>query len=137
MTTTQIKGKVRDLLLTDPRYILLLGDPTTQPFQTYYLRPPDPPTFPQVVYWMGNGEYDQEVGRDLLRSRRTLTFRTYSKDTKYEDLADRIKRIMQHATSSGFRCILNTENELYEDDWDVYSMAITFDLRYRRARTEA
>lgn len=135
---TAVKVAIRTLLVADTEYLSLLGSPSAPPWNTHYMRPPTEPSFPQVVYWLGAADYDQAFAPSLLSSNHTLTFRTYSRGAAsnqlvYEELATRIKVVMHNAVSSGFRAFIAAENELYEEAWDVYSKALTFDLRYRRA----
>jgi hypothetical protein len=129
------KKGIWDMLTTDSTYLSLLGNPTSLPYQTYYLRSPARPSFPEVVYRMTPGIWSQEQGRNISSANYRVELLVRSRDNSYEDIAKSIIRILNHRqnTRYGFRCIYRRSEEIYDERFNVYGRNLEFDLKVRRA----
>lgn len=129
-----VKVGIRHILTSDKEYLSYLGYPQAEPYQTFYVRPPERPTFPEVIYTLAGDDFDQSFGRDLKVSNIETSFMSWSKDNVYEAIIDRIIYLLHHASDSyGFVAILSgTSEELFDDDFEVYGRRVLFDIHYGR-----
>ena len=131
---TTIKEQIRTMLTSDTTYLSLMGSPASPPYQTFYLRPPERPTFPQVVYELRPAIFNTDNDRALITSQIDLSITVWAKSNVYEIIVNRIIWLLhQVENSNGFKCIINSEPvELYDDEFNAYGLNITFRVHYRR-----
>lgn len=131
---TDLKKEIRDILIEDPTYLALMGSPASAPYQTFYLRNPEKPTFPETVYSISGGLYSQNQARDILSSIPRLEVQIKSRDSAYEDIAKRIIKILhkQPSANLGFRAVYRRSSEIYDDEHEVYGRNLIFDVHFRR-----
>ncbi len=133
--TAALKLAIRTTLTNDSAYIVAVGSPTSVPYNTFYLYPPQPPTFPQVVFWVRPGRFEPTNGRDILSTNYDLHFFIWSQNGNCETIKDRIIYLLHQVgnSSNGFRTILNSEpEEVYDEKLNAWGVHIVFNLFYRR-----
>jgi len=132
-----LKDQIYSILTGDQTYLGLLGDPTADPYRTFYIQPPEKPDLPEVIYRFGNVVISQE-DFDCRIMRVSLTITIWTRDTSYETIAERIIRLLNQTPNSdgyGIRIIVDTmTEELYDEDMNAFGRAIIFQVHYRRKR---
>ena len=132
-----VKLAIKKRLTDDSNYIALMGTPTSEPFQTYWFKPPVQPTFPETVLNLQTGINDNSIGPEIVQGVWTLSINVWSKDDVYEDIIDRIIYLLNQkpdTVTTGFRAILSRQAEdIIDDEFNVYGQNVMFDLHYGRA----
>ena len=132
-----VKLAIKKRLTDDGIYIALMGTPVTEPFQTYWFKPPIKPTFPETVLNLQQGINDSSIGPEIVQGLWTLSINVWSKDDTYEDIIDRIIFLLNQkpdTVTTGFRAILSREPEdMIDDEFNVYGKNVMFDIHYGRA----
>jgi len=133
----QLRTDIWTVLTEDATYISRMGSPASVPFQTFYIKPPEKPTFPETVFHFPGTTYGQEHDRDILSSRVQVVFSIWTVDEDYNSIADRIIFLLhQKEQSNGWRAILAfASDEVYDSEFDTYGKRLTFDVSYRSDNT--
>jgi len=133
---TDMKTAIRSVLTSDTTYIGLLGNPTTEPYRTYYIYPPTTPVFPFVVFSMRPGVSDSSTGKLILSKKIVLDFVAWDQSANYEDIAERIVYLLnQYGSSAGYRIIYDADrSELYDKELNAYGLSFSFNVFHRRER---
>lgn len=136
---TTVKSTIEETLTGDPTYIDLMGNPDS-PYNTFYRRPPEKPSFPEVVWWLYPESFS---GSDdaILNSIVLVNFNAWSLDKSgldvtYDDIIERIQFLLHNKplASVGVRLVLSgTPIELFDEDFKVPGKNITFNMYYRRS----
>ena len=131
---TAQKLAVRDILTNDSTYLALLGNPSEEPYKTYYLYPPTVPDFPYVVFAFSTANVDSEVDKYILQKRIELIVYVFAQDSLYETIAERIVYLMhQTGDTNGFRIVYDRDNaEEYISKINAYMVSKIFNLFYRK-----
>ncbi len=129
-----LKEEIRNSLIEDSTYLALMGSPSEEPYQTYCLRNPERPTFPETIIRLMPGTYSQGLERDILSTVYTLEILVRDKTSNYEDIAKRIIRILHQRPGAdlGFRAVFRRSSEIYDDEFEVYGRNLVFDVHFRR-----
>ena len=131
-----LKENIYDALVADSTYLGYLGTPTSAPYRTYWTQPPEPPDLPQVeLRFLGatvrqDEDRPFEIGDNILR----VTIRT--RDSACENIADRVIRILHHATASGrsWRAVLSGRpGELRDTRTNSWIKVLQFQVFYNGA----
>lgn len=132
-----LKLAIKKRLTDDATYISLMGTPTTEPFQTFWFKPPEQPTFPETVLNIQGVDNESTIDRDILAKQCNLSVNVWSIDSAYEDVIERIIQLLHQKPDTditGFRAILIREPEdLFNDQFNVYGKNVMFNVHYRRA----
>ena len=132
-----LKWQIVNKLTSDATYLSLMGSPTVKPYNTYWFKPPDKPTFPEVVLNISSGENDVEMDGSILSGRFTLGVNVWSKSDEYESIAERIIQLLHQNPETdtlGFRAVYTgSDEDLIDDTFAVYGKRISFNVYYRRA----
>ena len=132
-----LKLAIKKRLTDDDSYIALMGTPGSEPFQTYWFKPPVKPTFPETVLNIQSTNSDQSADPSFLITNSVLSINVWTKDDSYEDIIKRIIQLLNQkpdTSITGFRAILISEPEdLFDDEFNVYGKNVMFNLHYRRA----
>ncbi len=133
----QLRTDIWTALTGDAIYISRMGSPASVPFQTFYIQPPEKPTFPEVVFRFQGTSYNQEHGPDILSSKVQAVFAIWTSNDDYSIIGDRIIFLLhQKEQSNGWRAILASgSDEIYDSEFDVYGKRLTFDVSYRSDNT--
>ena len=129
-----LKSSIHSLLVSDEDYRRSLGYPQAEPYQTFYINPPEKPTFPEVVWGpISDGDFSTEVA-DFLSEWLTVPFMVWAKSNIYETIAARIISLLHHqSNSAGFTAIVQRRSEeLYDTDFDIVGVRILFNIHYGR-----
>lgn len=129
-----LKEEIRDALIEDSTYLSLMGSPSEEPYQTYYFRNPERPTFPETVINLTPEINNQKLERNLLSTVYQLEILVLDKTDNYEDIAKRIIRILHQRPGAnlGFRAVYRRSSEMYDDEFNVYGRNLIFDVHFRR-----
>jgi hypothetical protein len=132
-----LKLAIKKRLTDDSNYITLMGSPATEPFQTYWFKPPVQPTFPETVLNLQTGINNSSMGPEIVQGVWVLSINVWSKDDAYEDIIKRIIYLLNQkpdTVTTGFRAILSRDGEdLIDDEFNVYGKNVMFDVHYGRA----
>lgn len=133
---TDMKTAIRSVLTSDTTYLGLVGDPSAEPYKTYYVYPPTEPVFPFVVFSMRPAASDSSTGKLILSKRIVLDFVVWAQSAVYEDIAERIVWLLNHyGSSTGFRIIYDIDkSELYNQELNAYGLSFSFNVFQRRER---
>jgi len=130
---TTVKEAIRDVLIGDTTLMGLMGGPAAPEYNVFYLMPPDPPRFPQIVFWIGFGSA-APIDRPVLASTGELNVNVWAKTNVCADIAERVVYLLHHAKDLGARIVLEREpQELYDDELDAYGLNTVFSLFHRRS----
>lgn len=133
---TEIKEVVRNALINDATYLSLMGDPSADAYETYYMRPPERPNFPETIIHFEDEENSPEYEAAILVSGIPLIINVWSRDDAYEQIAERVIQLLHHIPqlTQGFRAVMAEEpQELYDPDFNVYGKSLNFQVFYRRS----
>ncbi len=132
---SDLKDEIRDTLIKDTAYLVLVGRPESSPFQTFYLRNPNKPTFPEVVFSLFPGLVNKNLAPDFISAEYELTFRIRTRDGAYENIGDRIIQLLQHKPNAdlGFRSVVTRSKELVDHELRIFGKDLVFKVFYRRA----
>lgn len=132
-----LKLAIKQRLTEDNDYLTLMGTPSSEPFQTYWFKPPQRPTFPETVLNLMPSVSDQSSDPSFIITESQLMINVWSKDDTYEDIIKRIIQLLNQkpdTVTTGFRAILVREPEdMFDDEFEVYGKNVIFDVHYRRA----
>jgi len=135
-----LKLAIKKRLTDDSLYISLMGTPVGEPFQTFFFKPPEKPTFPETVLNFQGIINSPEMGRDIQSRRIVLSINVWSKNDVYEDIIERIVQLLHQnpdTNTTGFRAILLREPEdMFDEEFRVYGKNVIFDVHYGRALYE-
>ena len=128
-----IRSDVYNALVNDGTYISCMSGPTSVPYQTFFIRPPKLPSFPETVFHFGSSIFNKEHGRTIIGSSIPLIFSIWSKDDACETIAKRIIFLLhQTEHANGWKAALaNQSNQEYDEEFDVFGMRLIFDVHYR------
>jgi hypothetical protein len=131
---TAVKLAIRNILTDDATYLTLLGNPSAEPYKTYYLYPKNIPDFPYVTFALRPSDVDTDRDKTVIVKNTNLVFYVFAVDALYETIASRIIYLMHHTGSdTGFRTILESEREdAYKPELNAYSIELIFSLHYRK-----
>lgn len=126
----ELKTGLRNRLVNDSVYLALLGNPTEEPYKTFFIDPAQTPDFPFVVFYFFPSIVDGEISREIIAKRKTAVFNVWSQDGAYEEIANRIIYLLhQYGNSEGFRVVYNQElNELYDKQMNAYGLNLKFSI---------
>ena len=129
-----VKRTIRSLLTNDSTYLTLLGNPSEEPYKTFYLYPTQTPDFPYVLFALNVGFLDDEVDSQIISRRYNLVFNVYAQDSSFEDITDRIIYLLhQVGNEHGFRIIYRSGlEEIYDSELNAWIKSISFDLFDRK-----
>ncbi len=131
---TTVKLAIRNALYGDTSFMSLMNAPVAEPRNIFYWMPPDVPSFPMTVFWISGGSYGS-ISEDILSSAGSLNFNVWAKDNSYEEIAEKLVKLLhQNTTSSiGARIVLAGEpQELFDEETDAYGKNVVFSLFHRR-----
>lgn len=128
-----LRNAIHLKLVEDETYRLLLGEPIAEPYQTYYINPPERPTFPEVVWGPITGNYNTDVA-DFLSQWLVVPFNVWAKSNVYDTIADRIIWLLHHkSNTAGFSAMVqDVPQEIYDEDMDAFGVRFTFQVHYGR-----
>ena len=132
---TDVKTAIYNRAVGDSTYLGLVGNPSVEPFQTFYINPPERPTFPETVFWLSPELYNEEIGGELLESQTMLHWNVWARTVVYEQIAERLIKLFHQIpdVNFGFRAILdNLPEEMYDNDFNTYGLALNFLVFFRR-----
>ena len=131
---SSLKKEIWDMLVEDSTYIGLVGSPSAVPYQTFYLRNPQRPTFPEVVFSLAPARVNKNVAPEYLATEHELKFRIRTRDNGYEGIGDRIVQLLQHKpnTDLGFRSVVTRSKELVDHKLRIFGKDLVFRVFYRR-----
>ena len=131
---SSLKKEIWDMLVEDSTYIGLVGSPSAVPYQTFYLRNPIRPTFPEVVFSLAPGRVNKNLAPEFLSTEYELKFRIRTWDGGYEGIGDRIIQLLQHKPSAdlGFRSVVSQSKELVDHKLRIFGKDLVFKVFYRR-----
>ena len=132
-----LKLAIKNKLTDDSDYITLMGSPASEPFQTYWFKPPIRPTFPETVLNIITGVNDSTIDRSILSGQFQLSINVWSEDDTYEAIVKRIIQLLHQApetVTTGFRAIfLRETDDLIDEEFNVYGKNVMFNVHYGRA----
>ena len=131
---SSLKKEIWDMLVEDSTYIGLVGSPSAVPYQTFYLRNPQRPTFPEVVFSLAPARVNKNLSPDFLATEHELKFRIRTRDNGYENIGDRIIQLLQHKPNAdlGFRSVVSQSKELVDHELRIFGKDLVFRVFYRR-----
>lgn len=129
-----VKATVMDYLKADKDLYGLMGSPEAVHQNIFYLDPPSPPVFPEVVVDYTSYEFDNTFDRYLLATLGDLSVNIWTKDGTFEDIADRLLYLLHHRTiGAGLVAIASrAPQELLDRDMNAYGKNLLFNLFTRR-----
>ena len=130
-----LKLAIAKQLTNDTDYLALMGVPTSEPYNTFFLTPPEKPTFPETVFNFGGVGYDTSQDREIQAADIRLNFTVWSENGVYEDIIKRIKVLFHQKTIgiTGAHAIVTGEtDELRDEEFDVYGKVLRIAVFYRR-----
>ena len=132
---TSLKQGIRNLIIADATYLTLMGSPTADHKNTFYMQPPVSPVYPETVFWIEAPLFNGEMDRDLLSIMGALNINVWAKDNTYESITDRLRILLhQKPVISKARIVLaSMPQELYDQTLDAYGLNTVFNIYYRRA----
>ncbi len=132
-----LKLAIKQRLTEDNKYLALMGTPASEPFQTFWFKPPERPTFPETVLNLMPNVSDQSTDPSFIVTESLLSINVWTKDDTYEDIILRIIQLLNQnpdTRTTGFRAILTREpQDMFDDEFEVYGKNVVFDVHYRRA----
>ncbi len=131
---SSLKKEIWDMLVEDSTYIGLVGSPSAVPYQTFYLRNPIQPIFPEVVFSLAPGRVNKNLAPEFLSTEYELKFRIRTRDGGYESIGDRIIQLLQHKPNAdlGFRSVVSQSKELVDHELRIFGKDLVFKVFYRR-----
>jgi hypothetical protein len=133
---TDVKESVRDTLINDSDYLVLMGSPDGDSKNTFYFRPPERPTFPETVIVFQPEQINQEFGEHLIVGTTPCIINIWSRDDAYEQIAERVIELLHHSTgmAEGIKVVMIEEpQEIYDQKFNTYGKSLSFAIFYRRS----
>lgn len=130
-----LKIAIAKVMTNDTEYLALMGAPADPPYQTFFLKPPEVPTFPETVFDFGSVVYDRGNDREMMAADIILNIRVWTDDDTYEDIVDRIKVLFHQKSigTTGAHAILAGEpQDLKDEEFNVYGKMMVFAVYHRR-----
>ena len=131
-----LKLAITKQMTNDTEYLALMGVPTVFPYRTFFQKPPEVPTFPEVVFNFASTNYDTSNGMKSISANITLNINVWSADDTYESIADRIKVLFHQkaiGTTGAHAVLLREPQDMKDEEFNVYGKVVSFAAFYRRS----